>query len=115
MALPETDLAQRRAMQAACTQVEADGQALRDVAAMPAEIRARHRAFSSAYQADWLRLTEDQEPSNVQNAALQAAVADGAYPILGQDTIWNALEDLRSQVQPLRRAWPLRLIDGPAR
>lgn len=115
MALPETDFAQRRAMQAACTHEGADGQGLRDVATMPVEIPARHRAFSSAYQADWLRLTEDQEPSNVQNAALQAAVADGAYPILGQDTIWNALEELRSQVQPLRQAWPLRLIDGPAR
>ena len=27
----------------------------------------------------------------------------------------RALEELRSQVQPLRQAWPLRLIDGPAR
>ncbi|PZO65155.1 MAG: hypothetical protein DI635_03700 [Pseudoxanthomonas suwonensis] len=115
MALPETDVAQRRAMQAACTQVEADGQVLRDVAAMLEEIRARYRAFSYAYQADWLRLAEDQEPSNAQNAALPAEVADGAYPILGQHKIWNALEDLRSEVQPLRQAWPLHLIDGPAR
>ena len=104
MALSDRDFGQLKVMQAACTQVEADAEALRDFSAKVAEIRARYQALSSTYQADWRRLADEASPSDAQQAELDAMVAEGGYSVLGQDTIWSALEDVRTEVEARRQA-----------
>ena len=111
MALPENDFTQLKDMQVACTQVEADARTLRDMVAAVESIRARYQSLSESYQADWQRLADDEKlsPSQRQQEELDSMVAEGGYSVLGQDTIWNALEDVRSEIGALQKALAIPL------
>ncbi|MDO5674552.1 MAG: DUF4298 domain-containing protein [bacterium] len=93
MPLPETDLKKLLAMQDLCDRIIDQTKAL---AATQKAIRSLNkdlRKLESLYEKDWLSIVSDKRISGKDEAALAAAVKKGRYSVLGQDTIWNALQE----------------------
>lgn len=109
MLLPEQDFARLQAMQTACTQVENDARTLHAFAATLTSICTRYQTLSASYQADWQRLVDAVPLSERQQRILDGMVAEDSYSILGQDVIWNALEDVRTAIEMLRHVLALPL------
>lgn len=51
------------------------------------------RELESLYEKDWLALVSDKRIDAQDEEALTASSKKGCYSVLGQDTIWNALQD----------------------
>ena len=51
------------------------------------------RELESLYEKDWSSIASDKRIDEKDEQALAAAAKKGRYSVLGQDTIWNALQD----------------------
>lgn len=82
-------------MQQLCTALEEDARQINAFADVLSAIEQRQQRLSALYQADWLRLVEETSLTDAQQKRLDDALSQDSYSILGQDTIWNALSDIR--------------------
>jgi hypothetical protein len=94
MALLPEQLQRLLAMQTLCERVEGTAQELEAAVQKIAVLQQEAQALQDFYQHEWLELISDERLSEADRQAVQSAAT--GYSVLGQDTIWDALEQVRA-------------------
>ena len=97
MALSNDDLAKLQEMQTLTTQIEADIKSLGEFKKSLNEIIDRRDQLINLYESDWMELVDSDDLEDSQVQTIEKMVPEGSYSILNQDTIWDALNDLRTE------------------
>ena len=97
MALSNDDLAKLQEMQTLTTQIEADIKSLGEFKKSLNEIIDRRDQLINLYESDWMELVDSDDLDDAQVQTIEKMVPEGSYSILNQDTIWDALNDLRTE------------------
>lgn len=79
-------------------------QALFPVGQQVQALAAALRQLLAVYGEHWLALHQANDLDAAGHAALQAAIAPGRHSVLGQDTVWNALQGARQLQLALAKA-----------
>ena len=93
MSLPDTDLKKLLAMQELCDRVIEQTKALASTQKAIRSLNKDLRQLEVLYEKDWLAISSGTRINKNDEQALAAAAKKGGYSVLGQDTIWNALQD----------------------
>ena len=93
MPLPDTDLKKMLAMQDLCDRIIDQSKALASAQKVIRSLNKDLRQLEDLYEKDWLAISSDKRLDRNDEQALAAAAKKGRYSVLGQDTIWNALQD----------------------
>ena len=93
MPLPDTDLKKMLAMQDLCDRIIDQSKALASEQKVIRSLNKDLRELESLYEKDWSSIASDKRIDEKDEQALAAAAKKGRYSVLGQDTIWNALQD----------------------
>lgn len=96
-------LARTNKMQALHSEVMQDIQAIIKTAKALPEIKARVHELEVYYQTHWLEDVEAVK-QNVAMNSRQQAIKKGEYSILGEDTLWNTLEQYHEANRALLQA-----------
>ena len=94
MALLPEQLQRLLAMQTLCERVEGTAQELEAAVQKIAVLQQEADTLQDFYQHEWLELISDERLSDADRQAVQSAAT--GYSVLGQDTSWDALEQVRA-------------------
>ena len=94
MALLPEQLQRLLAMQTLCERVEGTAQELEAAVQKIVVLQQEADTLQDFYQHEWLELISDERLSDADGQAVQSEAR--GYPVLGQDTIWDALEQVRA-------------------
>ena len=78
-------------------QLHNDIQALQELNQRLPDIRQRMSELLSYYQNDWMLDVEKIEQQPDLARRIDESVTEGHYSVLGQDTIWNLLDDAQRE------------------
>ena len=102
MGLLQEQLQRLLAMQALCDRVQGSTRELEAMVQKIAVFQKESIALQDFYQHEWHAFAADERMSEADHNEVQGAAA--GYSVLGQDTIWNVLEQARAvQVQLIRQ------------